>query len=86
MANANTQASIAPPENTALKTSGIPAAYIFIPMALLILVAILVYRKMKKFDKETLGSSAAEEILLEEVATIAKTKKKRKKPKRPHHH
>ena len=85
VASANTKTTTEPPKSPEVISSGMPASYVFVPLLILFVFAlVLAYRRAKKFDERALKTSPAEVALLEEIKQV-KNKKKKKKPKKPHH-
>jgi len=86
VAGANSQTSIAPPQQpVATQDSGVSPFYVIIILFLFFLSVFLIYRRARKFDREAMTTSPAEEELLEGITWVTKEKKKRKKPKKAHH-
>ncbi len=87
VAGANSQTSIGPPKQPiAAQDTGVSSFYVIIILFLFFLAVFLIYRKARKFDREAMETSRAEEELLEDITWVTKEKKrKRKKPKKAHH-
>lgn len=88
VASANSQTSIAPAEPVVLKDSGVPVSYVLVPLLLFFFALFLAYKRIMRFEKNSLENTKAETELLEDVAWVTKDKKKKKKkkPKKAHHH